>query len=90
MDKANAAYGSGSDTNFNTFNIDLIYVWEFSPGSQFSIAYKNASLTSNNQANSGYYYNLFNTFKQPQNNNFSIKVLYYIDYQNVKRSIFKS
>jgi len=90
MDKANAAYGSGSDTNFNTFNIDLIYVWEFSPGSQFSIAYKNASRTSNNQANSGYYYNLFNTFKQPQNNNFSIKVLYYIDYQNVKRSIFKS
>jgi len=79
-----------SYTDFNTFNLDLIYAWEFSPGSQLSIAYKNASLTSNNLATSGYYYNLFNTFKQPQNNNFSIKLLYYIDYQNLKKSLFKS
>lgn len=86
----NTPYGPSSDTDFNTFNLDLIYAWEFSPGSQLSIAYKNASLTSNNQATSGYYYNLFNTFKQPQNNNFSIKLLYYIDYQNLKRSLFKS
>jgi hypothetical protein len=85
----NPNYGAGSDTDFNTFNLDLIYAWEFSPGSQLSIAYKNSVLTSNNLAASGYYYNLFNTFRQPQNNNFSIKMLFYIDYQNLKRSLFR-
>ncbi len=78
-------FNSTNDEAFNTFNVDMVYLWEFSPGSQLSIAYKNSSLTDTNLAQDGYYGNLKNTFNNPQNNNFSVKVLYYIDYQNLRR-----
>lgn len=78
-------FNSANDEDFNTFNIDMIYVWQFSPGSELSIAYKNSSLTDTNEAQYGYYHNLRGTFNSPQNNNFSVKVLYYIDYQNLRK-----
>lgn len=76
-------YTATNDENFNTLNTDMIYVWEFSPGSQLSIAYKNSALSDNNQAHEDYFYNANKTFNNPLNNNFSIKILYYIDYQNL-------
>jgi len=78
-------FNSTNDEDFNTFNVDMIYVWQFSPGSELSIAYKNSSLTDTNLAQDGYYHNLKGTFSSPQNNNFSVKILYYIDYQNLRK-----
>ncbi|MDB5125059.1 MAG: hypothetical protein JWP94_3188 [Mucilaginibacter sp.] len=74
-----------NDQNYNAWNIDMIYLWEFSPGSQISIAWKNSSLTNNSNATQTYFHNLRNTLYEPQNNNFSLKVLYYIDYQNLRK-----
>ncbi len=73
------------DRNYNTWNVDMIYAWEFSPGSQLSIAYKSSSLTDTNIATGDYTQNLRNTYKEPQNNNFSVKVLYYVDYQSLRK-----
>ena len=78
-------YSSANDEDFNTLNTDMIYTWEFSPGSQLSIAYKNSSLTDDNQAGQGYFNNVHKTFNSPINNNFSLKILYYIDYQNIRK-----
>jgi hypothetical protein len=36
-------------------------------------------------ANQDYLHNLRDTFSQPQNNNVSLKVLYYVDYQNLRK-----
>jgi hypothetical protein len=78
-------YNRDNDQNFNTWNLDMIYAWVFSPGSELSIAWKASSQTDNDLAKNGYYYNLHDTFIQPQNNNFSVKVLYYIDYQSLRK-----
>lgn len=78
-------FNASNDEDFNTFNVDMVYLWECAPGSELSVAYKNSSLTDVYPGEPGYYHNLNNTFSQPANNNFSIKVQYYIDYQSLKK-----
>lgn len=78
-------FSRDNDQNYNAWNIDMIYAWVFSPGSELSIAWKNSALTNTDQAHRNYFYNLHDTLIQPQNNNISVKVLYYIDYQNLRK-----
>jgi hypothetical protein len=85
ISRPTADYSAANDENFNIINTDMIYTWVFSPGSELSIAYKNSGLSDNNLAQRDYFYNLNNTFKNPLNNNFSIKILYYIDYQGLRK-----
>ncbi len=74
----------GLDRNYNAFNVDLIYNWQFLPGSVLSIAYKDASETNLNYFTKKYADNLGGILSAPQNNSLSVKVLYYIDYLNFK------
>src|SRR5260221_6142469 len=46
-DLTSVNFKHANDQNYNAWNIDMIYLWEFSPGSQISIAWKNSSLTNN-------------------------------------------
>lgn len=78
-------YNTDNNMNYNDWNIDMLYVWEISPGSELSIDWKNASLIDNDQARQGYFQNFENTLHVPKNNNFSLKILYYIDYQSLVR-----
>lgn len=68
------------DRNYNVFNIDLVYTWNFRPGSELSVTYKNAAETSERFFTKRYNRNLENVLSSPQNNSLSIKLLYYIDY----------
>nr|WP_294942262.1 DUF5916 domain-containing protein [uncultured Mucilaginibacter sp.] len=74
-----------TDRNVNIWNVDMVYVWQFTPGSELSLAWKNSAYNSDLPANEGYLKNLHNTFNLPQNNNFSLKVLYYIDFQALRK-----
>jgi len=76
---------AGTDRNYNVFNIDLIYQWQFAPGSELSIAYKNAAESSENSYRKKYTQNFDYILSGPQNNSLSVKVLYYIDYQDLKK-----
>jgi hypothetical protein len=76
--------------NFNAFNIDMIYSWWFAPGSEISIAWKNAIMEDQDQVVPRYLDNFTNTVSSPQNNSLSIKILYYIDYLSVKNRFKKS
>ncbi|HMT27990.1 MAG TPA: DUF5916 domain-containing protein, partial [Bacteroidia bacterium] len=38
----NYDYAINNDFNYNAFNIDFVYSWQFAPGSNLSIVYKNA------------------------------------------------
>lgn len=78
-------FDTDNDQNYNVWNIDMIYEWQLSPGSVLSLAWKSSSLTNTDLAGYGYLHNFDNTLNQPKNNNFSVKVLYYIDYQNLKK-----
>jgi hypothetical protein len=71
------------DRNYNVFNVDLSYVWQFTPGSELSITYKDAAETNEKFLTRKYGRNFDNILSGPQNNSLSIKVLYYIDYLNL-------
>ncbi|MFD2248318.1 DUF5916 domain-containing protein [Pontibacter ruber] len=73
------------DINYNTFNIDLVYAWRFAPGSELRVVWKNALQDKTNEIRPSYFDNFSRTIQTPQNNNFSVKLLYFIDYIAIKR-----
>ena len=73
------------NTNFNAFNIDMVYRWVFAPGSEMSIVYKSALLTFNNDVSKSYSANFQDVLDSPQTKSLSIKVLYYLDYLMIKK-----
>lgn len=75
------------DINFNAFNIDLAYNWRFAPGSEMSIVWKNELLKQTNQTYKYYRQSLEQIFHTPQYNSLSVKLLYYLDYDTVKKII---
>ncbi|MBN8696138.1 MAG: carbohydrate binding family 9 domain-containing protein [Bacteroidetes bacterium] len=78
-------YAGNSNVNFNAFNIDLVYRWRFSPGSEVSIVWKNSIYTFGQEIVRSYAKNADMMFNSPQTNSFSIKLLYYLDYSMIKR-----
>jgi hypothetical protein len=72
------------DINFNTFNIDLVYSWRFAPGSELRVVWKNFIRDEGNDIRNQYFDNFSKTFQAPQSNNFSVKLLYFIDYIALK------
>ena len=81
----NSNYTGNHDINYNIWNLDLSYNWEFAPGSQLVALYRNSIFNSDEMADLSFSQNLNNLFKQPKTNIFSIKLIYYLDYNNVKR-----
>lgn len=79
---------SAYNTNFNAFTIDFVYRWVFRPGSELSIVWKNSIFTNDKRVSETYLQNLGSTFENNAANSISIKLLYWIDYQDIKR-LFK-
>ena len=77
-------YEQNHDFSFNSFNVDMIFSWIFAPGSSFNFVWKNEITSEKDIALGNYFNNLNDTFQEPQLNNISLKVLYYIDYQRLK------
>jgi Domain of unknown function (DUF5916) len=73
------------DLRYNSFNADFVYTWRFAPGSDVFITYKNNLLGVKNAIDKNYWYDLARLGQQPQTNSFSIKIIYYVDYQNFKK-----
>ncbi len=78
-------YSGSHDRNFNIFNVDMVYTWRFAPGSEISIVWKNSISQDAKEISYDFLDNLRNTLKLPQVNSLSIKILYYLDYQYLKR-----
>lgn len=81
----NIAYDGRYDFSVNTFNIDLVYKWNFAPGSELLFIWKNAvyTLFSGDEFDQNYFRNLEKTFNSPMGNSLSVKLLYYIDWQQL-------
>jgi hypothetical protein len=77
----NSAY----NINFNAFTIDLLYRWVFQPGSEINIVWKNSIFTSDDKVAEKYFYNLRTTFNNGPTNSISIKVIYWLDYQSIRK-----
>jgi hypothetical protein len=72
------------DINYNAFTVDMLLTWHFAPGSQLSLAWKNNIDSRVPNINRYYLENLRNTLDMPQVNSFSLKLLYYLDYQKAQ------
>jgi hypothetical protein len=85
-DGENTAHSS-VDRNFNSFTVDLVYRWIFTPGSELTIVWKNAIIQSQfgDPVPVGLRDDLDFTFRQPQQNSISLKVLYFLDYNMLVR-----
>lgn len=70
--------------NFNTWNLDFRYSWEFAPGSRLTALYRNSLYDYSTASKEGYFKNLNILFDQPIQHVFSLKLQYFIDYNNVK------
>ncbi len=73
------------ENNVNIFNIDMVYTWQFALGSFINIGWKNAGFSSVQDVKTAYYKNLRNTLKDPKENNFSVKIIYFLDYLDFKK-----
>jgi hypothetical protein len=73
------------DRNVNYFNVDMVYTWQFAPGSFMNVVWKNATVYSSDNAKVAYLENLQNTLQSEQNNNLSLKVIYFLDYLTLKK-----
>ena len=71
--------------NVNFFNIDMVYTWQFAPGSFLNIVWKDASFISHDVVEKRYFKNFSNTIDSDQNNNISLKVIYFLDYLDLKK-----
>lgn len=71
--------------NVNYFNVDMVYTWQFAPGSFLNVVWKNATFHGSTIVDHSYFDNLQNTLQADQNNNISLKVIYFLDYLQLKK-----
>lgn len=76
--------------NFNIWNLDLSFRWRFAPGSEATLLYRNQIFNQDNESTIGYRESLGRLFEQPQQHLLSLRVTYFIDYNNVKYLFNKS
>ncbi|MGH2552539.1 MAG: DUF5916 domain-containing protein, partial [Chitinophagaceae bacterium] len=80
------SFNENVNQNFNDFFVNAEYTWEFAPGSFINIVWKNTNPVENfNQlTKDGYFKNLNNTLSQNHNNNLSFKIVYFLDYLQLR------
>jgi len=78
-------YRENEDLNFNVFNVDLMYSWNFAPGSFLNVVWKNSIYQDQQIRHNdfpGFIPNFKNTLDSDQvDNSISIKISYYLDYK---------
>ncbi len=76
---------SAYNTNYNAFTIDFVYRWVFLPGSEINIVWKNAIFNDDKNYYGNFGNNLKTLFDNVPMNSFSFKLIYWLDYQSIKR-----
>ena len=78
-------YSENYDVNFNAWNIDLTFTWWFAPGSQMTFLYRQAITAANSDPDLDFGENLNSLFSRPQQNNLSLRVIYWLDYNSLRK-----
>lgn len=89
IDRVYSTSLNNSDVNTNFLNIDMVYTWRFAPGSELSLVWKNSIWSEGDVIIRNGLDNFGDLLSMPQTNSLSLKILYYLDYQNF-RKLFKS
>jgi Domain of unknown function (DUF5916) len=81
----NNSFNENTNQNVNFFNIDMVYTWQFAPGSFINIVWKDAVFDFNDQVERNYFKNFDRTLDAKDNNNISFKIIYFLDYLQLKK-----
>lgn len=73
------------NTSFNAFVVDLVYRWVIYPGSEIRFVWKYNIYASKNALDYSYFNTFRDLFDQPQLNSFSVKALFFLDANKVRR-----
>lgn len=73
------SFTGNADFNFNAFNTDLIFTWQFAPGSFLNIVYKTALQKDEQNLRLSYFDNLNTVFDQGQTHTVTMKLIYFFD-----------
>jgi hypothetical protein len=71
--------------NYNNFYINMVYTWQFAPGSFLNVVWKDESEVNDTDIQYRYFKNFDRTLGSPQNNNLSFKLIFYLDYLDFKK-----
>jgi len=82
-------FNGSADFNFNAFNTDLIFAWQFAPGSFMNIVYKNALQRDEMDIQRSYFKNLGSVFDEEQRNTITMKLIYFLDAVSTYDRVFK-
>ena len=77
------------DANFGVWNLDLSYRWRFAPGSEAILLYRNSIFNQDKLSRLDFQESLDNLFMRPARHNISLRVVYFIDYIQIK-NLFSS
>lgn len=86
----NPTFNVNENQNVNFFNVDMVYTWQFAPGSFLNAVWKNAVFDFRDVVEKNYFRNFGNTMEADQNNNISLKVIYFLDYLQLKKKKTKN
>jgi len=80
-------YDDNNNVNFNSWNLDLNYAWQFAPGSQLIALYRNSINPDTDfaTADTSFFNNINQLFNQDMQHTFSLRVVYFIDYNQLKK-----
>lgn len=84
----NIAFIDGMNSNFNVFNVDMLYTWDFKWGSRLTLGWKNAlsgNVSLDPYKNGNYTKNFGAIFNNPHSNEVTLKIVYYLDYLSLKK-----
>ena len=81
---------SNPNINYSIWDFNLQYSWQFAPGSQLIALYRNKLFNQTENATLGYLESTNNLFKEALKQTFSLKIIYYLDYNSIKKTFKKS
>ena len=71
--------------NYNFFSVDMVYNWQFAQGSFFSVVWKDIGEDFNRSFERNYVKNFDKTITGKQFNSLSVRVIYFLDYLDIKK-----
>ena len=71
--------------NFNAFNIDMDYNWQFMPGSEIRVIWKRSIGTDDGNSDLSFVDNFSNTISAPNFDTITVRMVYFLDYLNIKK-----
>jgi hypothetical protein len=83
------SFAGNANFNFNAFNTDLIFAWQFGPGSFLTVVYKNALQRDEQLIQTSYFQNVGAVLDEGQRNTLTLKVVYFFDVVSSYRKLKK-